>query len=81
MLAAQGLGKLAGNSRDDAKKRIDQALALAPKSSYVLVAQARLLAATKQKDKAYPILDEVLKQDQNYAPAWALLGDLRRSDK
>ncbi len=81
VLASQGLGKLAQGKLDRAAVKINRALSFEPKSSYVGVAQARLFAATEQKKKAYQVLERLLEQDENYALAWALLGDLLRSDK
>jgi putative PEP-CTERM system TPR-repeat lipoprotein len=86
VLAAQGLGELEQEELDAAEvdaatELIDQAVSLAPQSTYAGVATASLLVANKEYALARKELDGVLERDAAYAPAWSLLGDLETYDR
>lgn len=81
VIAAQGLGQLARGENDAAGDLVASALALAPDSPYVIVANARLSATRKETAEARRAVATLLQRSPGYAPAWTLLAELEVLDK
>ncbi len=82
VLAAQGSGELLQQGEVAAAEgKINQAVSLAPQSAYAGVAKVLLLMASREDELARKELDRVFELDAEYAPAWALLGDLENRNK
>lgn len=81
VLAARGLADLTLEKTDEATALIEAASIMAPKSSFVGFAQAKLLFSGRKAADAILRLETVLERDPKYAPAWNLLGEIYVSEK
>jgi len=79
VLATKGLGRLRQGVPEKAEGLIDQSIALAPESPYVHLAKAEFLFSAQDFDGADEELQKALALDQDYAPAWSLLGMLQKN--
>ncbi|MEO6089198.1 MAG: tetratricopeptide repeat protein [Umezawaea sp.] len=62
---------------DGAWEAVDAGLRLAPKNPHLLSVKARLLAERGEVDTARTLLEDLVAADGGFAPAWAILGQLR----
>jgi len=81
ILAIQATILLVQGELEQAENKITQALLLQPNSAAAITEQARLTVAQGKSNDASALLDELLKQNANYAPAWRLLADIKRHEQ
>lgn len=81
ILAAQAATLIAQNKFDQAEAKISHALSLDLNSASALTEQARLLTTKSELAQARNQLENLLKQDSTYAPAWSLLGEIHRREQ
>lgn len=82
LLASQGVAHLIRGQSRQASEFTQQALGLAPGSTYVHVARASVhMLADKSIVKARQELARAFEIDPDYAPAWSLLGDIEAAEK
>lgn len=62
---------------DGAWSDVEAGLGLAPANPHLLSVKARLLAERGEVDAARAVLEDVVRADEGFAPAWAILGQLR----
>ncbi len=78
LYASRGYALVALGDLERATEAFQEALQSDPQSVYARVGKAGLHALQKRNDLAYAQLDEVLKIDPEYAPAWSYKGSLER---
>ena len=79
LLAAKGISRLYQQEIEEAGELIDAASESEPTSNYAKVAAARLSMVRGNPEEARKQLQQVFKDDDEYAAAWILLGDIERS--
>ena len=82
VLAVQGLANLIQGKHKAAIELTDRALSLAADSAYVQVSRASVyMMSEKSFAKAREQLKKAFDIDEDYAPAWSLLGDIEANEK
>jgi len=76
LMASRGLAYLYQQKMDQAKSEFEIALQRGPELPYVLTARAHLSVAEGNREEAHSYLDKALLQQDSYALAWSLVGDL-----
>ena len=76
LMASRGLAYLYQKKMDKAEQELDAALLRGADLPYVLTARAHLSVAKGNREEARSYLERALLQDNSYALAWSLIGDL-----
>jgi len=81
ILTSRGIASLRQGDNDRASESIGAALRLKQDLPYALYGQAAVMSiGNRDSEKARKSLNQALKYDPEYAPAWGMLGDLERQD-
>ncbi|MCB1923457.1 MAG: PEP-CTERM system TPR-repeat protein PrsT [Gammaproteobacteria bacterium] len=80
LAAAQAAAYLLKKDEKAAEQRLATAKQLAPESTYVRYVEALSLLLEGQKKEAKAIVQSILENDSTRGEAWALLGDIHRSE-
>lgn len=81
ILTSQGIASLRQGDNNSASESIGAALRLKQDMPYALYGQAAVLSiGNRDLEKARKSLNQALKYDPEYAPAWGMLGDLEIQD-
>ena len=79
LLTSQGIASLRQGDTDKASESIAAAMRIKPDLPYALYGQATVLSISNgDLEDARKSLNQALQYDPEYAPAWAMLGDMER---